>query len=102
MRFIRTLGPGDKFRVAHPKQFSVNSRPMPRDQVFKVQKVYEMSPYYTLAIQESGSSGIYSLMPGTPVLFVKEPDPTEEEILEFLDLRQGTKKKVVEIGRAHV
>jgi hypothetical protein len=94
MRFLRTLAEGDRFRVAHPRQVSLNKRPMPRDSVFRVKKVYPMAPHTTISMLDySPDGGFYSLGPGTPVLLPMEPDPSEEEVMEFIGVK--TKKRVV-------
>jgi hypothetical protein len=92
VRFLRSLGEGDKFRPAHPRQVSLNMRPMPRSSVFKITKVFPQSPHLTISETE-GEKGIFSLGPGTPVLLPKEMDPTERDIVKFLAPR-GNKKVV--------
>lgn len=90
MRFVRTLDVGDRFRPAHPRQMSLNDRRLSRDSIYKVTKVYPMSPYVTIAVDEGKpDDGFYSLGPGTPVLLPKEILPTEEEVLDFI----GAKKR---------
>lgn len=94
MRFLNSLGEEDRFRVAHPRQTSLNKRPMPRDQVFRVKKVYLMTPNVTISVREEDpKDGFYSLGPRTPVLSPGEPNPTEEAVMRFLGVK--TRKKVV-------
>lgn len=97
MRLARSLNVGEKFRVAHPKQVSANNIPMPRESTFKVTKVYEMSPNLIVAVPLEGDRRPRTLFPGTPVLFVPERDPSEDEVLEFLGICQNrtVPKKVV-------
>ena len=98
MRFLDSLVEGSKFRVAHPRQRSLNGREMPRALVFQVTKVYPMSPCITIskAIHSpwpKAEKGFYSLGPRTPILSPKEPDPTEEEVLRFIGVTR--KKRIV-------
>ena len=92
MRLIDELSVGDQFRVAHPDQWSRNSRPMPREVTFTVDKVYQQSPHYYLA-SAAQFTGTFSLSPETPVLYPAEANPTILEVEEFLDA--GPKSKVV-------
>ncbi len=85
---------GDRFRVAHPRQISLNKRRMPREVTYHVTRVYEMKPNTIISVEEANpGDGFYSLGPKTPVLLPKEPDPTEEEVLKFLGVQ--SKKRVV-------
>ena len=90
MRFLRTLGVGDRFRPAHPRQTSLNKRKMERTTTYKVTKVYPMSPHTTVAVHDKKpDDGFYSLGPGTPVLLPREISPSEDEVMRFI----GVKKK---------
>jgi len=90
VRFLRTLDVGDRFKPAHPRQVSLNNRKMERTATYRVSKVYPMSPYTSIALDENNpNDGFYSLGPGTPVLLPMEIFPSEEEIRDFI----GAKKK---------
>ena len=94
MRFLRSLGEGDRFRVAHPRQISLNGRTMDRVCVFRITKVYPMAPHAAISVLTARpKDGFYSLGPGTPVLLPKEPDPAEDEVLRFIGVR--SKRRVV-------
>lgn len=94
MRFLRTLSVGDRFRPAHPGQESLNRKKMSRETVYRILKVYSQSPHLAISHPEDRpESDIFSLGPKTPVLLPKEFDPTEEEIIRFLN-PQGNKRVV--------
>lgn len=85
MRKLSALNEGDRFRTAHPRQQSLNRRRMDREHVFRVKSVYQQSPYTVISVREDDLfGGIYSLRPGTPVLFPRDLDPSEEEVYAFL------------------
>lgn len=92
VRLLQNLGPGDVFRIARAQQASLNRLPLSREDVLVVTKVYAQSPY-TVICKKQGSPTQYSLPPGTPVLFPSEPDPEDEDILQFLS--PVSRKKVV-------
>lgn len=94
MHFLGSMNVGDRFRVAHPRQISLNRRTMSRDLTFQVTKVYEQTPRLIVAKVVGDGEGIYSLNPGTPVLYPAAPNPTELQVFEFLS-RRTTRKKVV-------
>jgi hypothetical protein len=94
MRFLKYLDVGDRFRPAHSRAVSLNNRKMPRTDVYKVIRVYEMSPHLTIAARESSpDDGFYSLGPDVPVLHPLEPDPSEEEVRQFIGVK--VRRKVV-------
>lgn len=94
MRFLRTLDVADLFRVAHPRQVSLNNRRMPRDVTYKIVKVYPMAPHAVVSVNsENPKDGFWTLGPGTPVLLPKDFDPSEDEVLRFLGVK--TKKRVI-------
>lgn len=96
MRFLRTLSVGDKFRVAHSKQKSLNGRTMPREQVYVVKKVFPQSPNLSICLKDQDDQdGFFSLGPMTPVLYQKEFDPTDEAVIKFLG--KGSRKRCVGI-----
>jgi len=59
---------------------------MPRDAVFVVTKVFAQSPHYIIATSKI-FDGIFSLPPHVPIIGVREPKPTEEEVNEFLGIK---------------
>lgn len=88
MRLIGSLDPPAKFRVAHPRQHSLNGKRMPRETTFQVIRAFPMAPHYRISIKEFGPKDeFYSLPPGAPVLSVLESDPTEEQVAEFLEVK---------------
>jgi len=89
MIFLKNLDIGNTFRVAHPRQVSLNHRRMPTDVVYKIKKVFQMSPH-TVIVTNLHDDSIYSLGPDTPVLSQGEPSPSESQVLAFLG--RGTKK----------
>jgi hypothetical protein len=93
MLFLKSLGVGDLFRVAHPSQTSLNKRKMPRDHTFKITKVYPMAPYVAISVRlgMGPEDGFYSLGPKTPVLYPKEVNPSEASILKFLGVKYRKK-----------
>lgn len=85
MRFLRNLGLGDRFRIAEPNKLSCNNRPINRGQVLKVEKIFPQTPnVYVCYLSGSKHKGIFTLLPGTPVLFPNEPTPTDEEVRNFI------------------
>lgn len=94
MRFLGNLNEGEEFRIAHPKQPSLNGFKMEQRCIYRVTKVFPQAPYYTIAkkVVHPDESRIYSLGPRTPVIFPMEPSPTEEQVLRFIG---GLPKKVV-------
>jgi hypothetical protein len=92
MRFLRNLGVGDSFRPAHPRQQSLNKRSMARDSTYKILKVYPMAPNLVISSRvDAPEDGFYSLGPNTPVLLPKEFDPSEKEVLAFLNRKSRLK-----------
>jgi hypothetical protein len=89
MMRVGTLGPGDRFRIAHPRQVSYNGLPMDRAIPYRVTKVYAMAPRLVLCTEsrKTKHGATYSLDPSVPVILPKEQDPTEEQILDFLKIR---------------
>ncbi len=96
MRKISSLNVGDEFRPAHPRQKSANNLPMDRAQVYVVSKIFEQSPGFYVCATRPKTKGDYTLPPGTPILYVREPDPTVEQVMEFLGA--GRKKRLRVIG----
>jgi len=97
MRFLKSLGPGDRFRVAREGQVSLNNRQVGRALVLRVTKVYAQSPFTVVAVEHAKPirGGTYTLGPGTPVLLPREPDPAEEDVLEFLTGKKSRRKLAV-------
>jgi len=85
MRFLRGLDVGDRFRLAHPRQISLNNRRMERSTIYRIEKIYPMDPYLTIAVEDGRpSDGFYSLRPDAPVLHPLEPEPSEGELAQFI------------------
>jgi hypothetical protein len=97
VRFLESLGAGDKFRVAREGQVSLNNREVGRKLVLRITKVYAQSPHTVVAVEHTRPirGGIYTLPPGTPVLSPREPDPAEERVLEFLTGKKAKRLTVV-------
>ena len=86
MQLLKTLNKGDLFRCAYPNQVSLNNRPMPKTEVYKVIKIYAQSPGYFVSIsRDIPGGGIYTLHPNTPILLPHEFSIDEDEVLDFLE-----------------
>lgn len=84
------LNLGDKFRPASDKQMSLNNRKMGQDKVFRITRIYPQTPNIVVSVlDDSPNKGIFSLGPGTPVLFPNEPNASEDEVREFLTPGRG-------------
>lgn len=95
MRLLNTTSVGDRFRVAHPDQSSLNGLPMHRSELFRVDKVYGSLPFVRIcSLVQSEDRRIRSLMPEVPILSERERDPSIEEVEKFL-LGPIPKTKVV-------
>ena len=92
MRFLGNLAVGEKFCTAHPRQQSLNGLWMPPNRVFRIVKVYPMSPYTVISKLDGDSSDVvYSLGQRTPVRPPLEPRPTENEVLAFIGVKERRK-----------
>ena len=92
MQFIGKLNVGDRFRVAHKFQKSLNYKQLDRGVVYEVTRKFEQSPH--LVIFKDAGGAQYSLRPDTPTLYPSEPNPTDEAIARFLSPSAGRKKVV--------
>lgn len=89
------LNLGDKFRPASDKQMSLNNRKMGQDKVFRITRIYPQTPNIVVSVlDDSPNNGIFSLGPGTPVLFPNEPNASEDDVREFLTPGRGRQKVV--------
>lgn len=85
MRRLKELNETDKFRPANPKQISLNNREMDRQKVYLVTRIYAQSPFYRVCVeQEKPDNGFYTLGPNTPVLFPRDENPREDDVVKFL------------------
>lgn len=87
MKFLKDLDVGDRFRVAHPEQRSLNDIAMSREELYCVDKVYAASPFVRVCSLDDKTLAdrrIRTLMPDVPVLSQKELAPVVSEIEKFL------------------
>lgn len=92
---LSALEEGEKFRAAHPLQVSANGIEMPREQVFRVDRIYPTPPHIRVCyLTKSKDVRPRTLYPDAPVLRPSTPLPTRERVEAFL-IEAGTTRMVV-------
>lgn len=99
MRRLSALNEGDRFRIAHPRQLSMNLRKMNQRSIYRITRVYDQEPRLVICVNDGmPRDGIYSLKSGTPVLFPLESDPTEDQVFTFLGARRRKRTIAIELN----
>ncbi len=91
---LHSLFEGELFRTAHPEQVSANGIVMSREELYVVDKVFNVEPFMRVCLLvDSDDARPRTLYPDAPILKPSAPLPTREEVER--DLVDSPKTKTV-------